>query len=229
MYEKKVWNMIDIPTNWTFNDVKVACNFDDHVREQLPWYDMVSSAIAQIANHYIPEQGTVYDVGASTGNVERTLKSILIERNVDFIPIEKSQQMADMYTGDNPVIVADATEHSFEEFDFGVMFLTMMFIPPHRRNLLLDRMMDSLRDDGALVIVEKTIPTGGYVSTVLSRLTLRAKMQSGAKPDDIIKKELSLSGVQRPINQETLFSSYKYTEFFRYGEFGGYIIERNEA
>ena len=87
MYEKKVWNMIDIPTNWTFNDVKVASNFDDHVREQLPWYDMVSSAIAQIANHYIPEQGTVYDVGASTGNVERTLKSILIERNVDFIPI----------------------------------------------------------------------------------------------------------------------------------------------
>ena len=210
--KRKYGNMIDIPTNWTFNDVKVASNFDDHVREQLPWYDMVSSAIAQIANHYIPEQGTVYD-----------------ERNVDFIPIEKSQQMADMYTGDSPVIVADATEHSFQEFDFGVMFLTMMFIPPHRRNLLLDRMMDSLRDDGALVIVEKTIPTGGYVSTVLSRLTLRAKMQSGAKPDDIIKKELSLSGVQRPINPETLFSSYKYTEFFRYGEFGGYIIERNEA
>lgn len=221
--------MIDIPSNWTFNDIKVATNFDNHVREQLPWYDMVSGAIAQIANHYIPEKGTVYDIGASTGNVELALKSILVERSANFIPIEKSKQMADMYTGDNPVVVEDATEHTFKDFDFGVMFLTMMFIPPHRRTLLLDSMMDSLRDDGALVIVEKTIPTGGYVSTVLSRLTLKAKMESGAKPDDIIKKELSLSGVQRPINPETLFNPYKYTEFFRYGEFGGYIIERTQS
>lgn len=215
-----------IPSKWTFDSNDVADNFDSHVREQLPWYDIVSNAIAHIGNHYIPENGTVYDIGASTGNIEHVLSDVLDRRNVRFIPIEKSPEMAKKYTGTRIVVEADATDIEFENFDFGVFFLSMMFIPPHKRMSLIENMMNNLRDDGAIVIVEKTIPVGGYVSTVLSRLTLKEKLNQGAKPEDIITKELSLSGVQRPISPEHLFENYKYTEFFRFGEFGGYIVEK---
>ena len=214
-----------IPTNWTFDNNEVATNFDDHVREQLPWYDIVSRAIAQIGNHYIPVDGVVYDIGASTGNIEKVLLPTLLARSVSFIPVEKSEEMATNYVGTYDVLHMDATDVVFQPFDFAVCFLSMMFIPPHKRVDLLSSMMDNLRSDGALIIVEKTTPENGYVSTVLSRLTLKEKLANGATPNDILTKELSLAGVQRPIDPAKLFANYTYTEFFRFGEFGGYIVE----
>ena len=32
-------------TSWTFESKEVAKNFDKHVREQLPWYDMLTDAV----------------------------------------------------------------------------------------------------------------------------------------------------------------------------------------
>jgi hypothetical protein len=42
--------------------------------------------------------------------------------------------------------------------------------------------------------------------------------------EEIIEKELSLSGVQRPITEEQLGGSF--VNWFRFGDFSGYIIER---
>ena len=56
---------MDIPREWTFENTDVASGFDRHVREQLPWYDLVTGAVAHIARHYIPKDGLVYDIGAS--------------------------------------------------------------------------------------------------------------------------------------------------------------------
>jgi tRNA (cmo5U34)-methyltransferase len=216
---------MEIPEQWTFHNKDIADNFDSHVREQLPWYDLVSNAIGQIGNHYIPFDGVVYDIGASTGNIEKVLAQTLSDRYVNFIPVEKSSEMAKKYTGRYPVLVGDITETDLVKFDFAVCFLSMMFIPPHKRVDLVEKLMSNLRDSGSIVIVEKTTPVGGYVSTVLSRITLKEKLNQGAEPKEIIAKELSLSGIQRPIEPDTLFAKYRYTEFFRFGEFGGYIVE----
>ena len=55
--------------SWSFDADGIADAFDDHVREQLPWYDLATDALIHIARHYIPEGGIVYDIGASTGNM----------------------------------------------------------------------------------------------------------------------------------------------------------------
>ena len=31
-----------VPENWTFESKEVADHFDEHVREQLPWYDLAT-------------------------------------------------------------------------------------------------------------------------------------------------------------------------------------------
>ena len=54
--------------------------FDGHVREQLPWYELASAAMGLIARQYIPKNGKVYDLGASTGNVGRVLAHTLEAR-----------------------------------------------------------------------------------------------------------------------------------------------------
>jgi tRNA (cmo5U34)-methyltransferase len=53
-----------IPCDWSFRDERIAAAFERHVREQLPWYELATGAAAHVARHYLPERGTVYDLGA---------------------------------------------------------------------------------------------------------------------------------------------------------------------
>ena len=57
--------------SWTFESRDVADKFDKHVREQLPWYDMITDAVVYITRNYLTEGNRVVDIGASTGNLSR--------------------------------------------------------------------------------------------------------------------------------------------------------------
>jgi tRNA (cmo5U34)-methyltransferase len=216
--------VIDIPQSWTFNTASVADDFDAHVREQLPWYDLVTGAIVQIARHYISEGGHVYDIGASTGNIGRALTPVLFQRKATLTAIESAPEMAERYNGPGELVVCRAEEHDFGPFDFGVAMLALMFVPPADVAPLLDRLVDKIRPGGALLIVERTLPPAGYLSIVTSRLTLAAKAAMGAPADQIVAKELSLAGVQRPLDVG-LLTTRGAVEWFRFGDFAGYLIE----
>ena len=55
--------------SWTFEDQDIVDKFDSHVREQLPWYDMVTDAVIYIIRNYLAQNKVVVDIGASTGNL----------------------------------------------------------------------------------------------------------------------------------------------------------------
>lgn len=73
--------------DWTFHGF--AGQFDDHVREQLPWYELASAAMGLIARHYIPKEGKIYDLGASTGNVGRVLAPTLEARSARLTALDE--------------------------------------------------------------------------------------------------------------------------------------------
>ena len=214
---------MDIPTNWTFKDADVARAFDTHVREQLPWYDLMSGAVAHIARHYIPDHGVVLDLGCSTGNMGRLLASTIGTRSATYIPVDNSQQMIDQYTGPGTPVLDDIETFTVPTFDVAICFLSLMFIAPSRRAALLARLRDRMNDGGALIIVDKTESVGGYLGTALARLALAGKVATGTSADDIVAKELSLIGVQRPIEARHLTDA---VEVFRFGEFAGWVIAR---
>lgn len=208
---------------WSFDADGVADAFDNHVREQLPWYDLATDALVHIARHYIPEGGLVYDIGASTGNVGTAIQGILEDRSARLVAIEKSKEMSARYKGPGELITADAIDYDYGGFDFAVVFLTAIFMPVGKRKALINNLLKSLNDGGAIVLVERMEAGSGYVSTINARLTLANKVKSGATADDIVAKELSLSGVQRPMSHSEIPSHA--VEFFRLGDFAGWIIE----
>ena len=208
---------------WSFEADGIADAFDAHVREQLPWYDLATSAVEHIARHYIPDGGLVYDIGASTGNIGRSIADILESRSARLIAVEKAAEMAEKYQAPGEMIIADATQMDFEPFDFGVLFLSTIFMPTNIRGKFLDRFVSALRPGGAVIMVERMQAGQGYTSTISARLTLSNKLKAGASPDDIVAKELSLSGVQRPLALSELPDNA--VEFFRLGDFAGWIIE----
>lgn len=217
-----------IPDTFTFESAEVAANFDAHVREQLPWYDLVTGAIAQIARHYIPENGSVVDIGASNGNIGRALLPTLQQRNAKLVAIEPSPDMAKSYVGPGIVAHCAAERFEFRPFDFGVAMLALMFVPPVELEALIVRVAQNILPGGAFVLVERTLPPAGYMGIITSRLTLAAKAEMGAPAEQIVAKELSLAGVQRPLDSQML-ERYGAVEWFRFGDFAGYVIEHNET
>lgn len=210
-----------IPPDWTFKNAAVAKGFDRHVREQLPWYDMATGGVAHIARHFITDGGTVYDIGASTGNIARALAPTLKARRANLVAIESAPDMASRYKGPGRMQIADATTFAYEPFDVAILFLTLMFVRlPDRKPLLLN-LAAKMNDGGAIIIVDKVHPPAGWLGTVYRRLTLAGKVATRSDPAEIVAKELSLSGVQRPLSDLTMMNHTQ--EWFRFGEFVGWV------
>ena len=214
---------------WSFEAKDVAEDFDHHVRSQLPWYDFVTKGLVHVARHYVSDLGTVYDLGASTGNIGRALEPVLAARRARLISIEKSEAMAKLYRGPRKydLKVVDAVDWFTEKRDGAdliVAFLLLMFIAPKKRRAFLETLYAALAPGGALVVVDRTALAGGYAAQVLNRLTLAGKVGTGVPAAEIVAKELSLSGVQRPLDVADLPGDP--VEWFRFGDFAGWVIEK---
>lgn len=214
-----------IPAHWTFNRPEVAQGFDDHVREQLPWYDIATFGTLCLGSHYLGDGSRAYDIGAANGNIARAFEEIIKARSVDFVSIEASKEMAKTWVAPGRLIVADVCKIPLEPANLIVSFLTLIFIPPEERSALLRRLQESLKPGGALILVERMAPGSGYPALAMSRLTLAQKRAAGADAGEIFDKEMSLIGVQRPVYQGLLVG---FTEWFRVGDFAGWIYERPE-
>lgn len=216
-----------IPSQWTFKDQSVADNFDKHVREQLPWYDMATQLVQHFGRHYLPRNGRMYDVGASTGNITRSLKDEIESRNVQAISIDNSEEMAKIWRGVGTFELADVETYQFKPFDFAVCFLILMFLSPLEQQAVFQKIYSNLRPGGAMLVFEKVEAQDGYLGTVFHRLTIQGKVKSGVAPEDIVKKELSLSGMQRPLKPDFMkFAAGNSEVAFRFGEFVGWVVVR---
>ena len=211
--------------SWSFKNQNIANGFDSHVREQLPWYELATKAVEFIARNYLSEGGTVYDIGASTGNISLALDSLIRERSARLIAVEESWQMVAKYRGHGTMIPANALDVAYENFDVAIFFLTFMFLPIAKRQGFLQQLIQRMNKGGAIIMVEKVNPKDGYVGSVIRRMTMNWKMMAGASPEEIIKKDLSLCGVQRPVCPSEIGQA---TEFFKMGEFVGWIIEKEQ-
>ena len=120
--------------HWTFRSRAVAKHFDQHVREQLPWYDLATNAVAHFGRHYIPRGGPVYDIGASTGNIGLASRKPSTNGKRASPPSRKAGRWPTA-TRDRPTCVADAVTFDYQPFDFAVCFLVLMFLPVDTRPL----------------------------------------------------------------------------------------------
>ena len=218
-----------IPNNWTFENEEVAKRFDSHVRETLPWYDLATHGTAHLIKAYVPEKGVIYDIGASTGNIGRSIEQTIKDREVEFIGIENSEEMASKYDSQGKLVIADALDYEYKNFDIAVLFLTLMFIPVKRREPLLKTLHEKLNPGGAIIIVDKIPLHSGYLGSTIHRWTMKQKQIGGITLNEIAEKELSLVGVQRPIDAKTHLHEREYKKWLQVGEFAGYIFEKDSG
>lgn len=210
--------------SWSFKSKEIADNFDAHVNEQLPWYKMATDMVVHFGTHYLTQGGRMYDFGASTGNITRSLHDIITKRNVEAISFDNSQEMVDVFQGAGEIHCADVRDVKLEPYDFATSFLMLLFLSPEDQDAVLAKMVKAIKPGGCLFIVDRTVGKEGYLGTVLHRFTLANKLAAGATYEDVMKKELSLMGVQRPIEYNRLLARYNAQEVFRMADFAGWVI-----
>lgn len=212
-----------IPRDWTFKKFSIAKGFDRHVREQLPWYDLATGIVRHIVRHYLNRGGLVYDIGASTGNIGKSISDILKNREASLIAIDNSEEMLKLYSGPGKIELWNAEEYEYKNFDIAICFLSLLFLSQEKRKYLIQKLRVKVKKGGAIIIFDKEEPSQGYISIIKLRLALAGKLASGATAKEIIQKELSLSGIQRPISKREI--PLEAQEIFRFGDFFGTIIE----
>lgn len=212
-----------IPENWTFKNKNVVDNFDSHVIEQLPWYPLATKMVEHLIRAYLPNDGLLVDFGCSTGNITKEAKSIITTRNARAISIDNSNEMANAFKGYGELIIGDMENCDYPNFDVGVCFLSIMFMKICNREKFINSLIEKCNRGGAIIIVDKLQSFNGYLGTVISRLTLSNKILSGCSHKEIIEKELSISGVQRPMRENDING---FTKWLQIGEFAGFIFEK---
>jgi tRNA (cmo5U34)-methyltransferase len=221
---------MNIPADWTFDGEEITKNFDSHVREQLPWYDLATEAVSYIVRNYLPENGVVIDIGASTGNMVDKLMPLIQERKSEIYAVETSQSMFDLlstkYQSKSKVFIKNddfsICNADVVAGDVYILFLTMMFVPVAKREQLIENLTRFCNKGGVIIVVDKILDHSGYFGTVMKRLGMHFKVTQKVNLEDILKKELSLAGVQIPIDSSVVDGGKM---FFRMGEFAGWVIE----
>jgi tRNA (cmo5U34)-methyltransferase len=214
---------IDIPDAWSFDAPTVAAGFDNHVREQLPFYELATKAVCDLARLHLPPAGDVVDLGASTGNIGAALGTLLTERMAGFTGIECSPEMVKHYRAPGRLVEDRIENVTPWECDVVVSFLTLAFLAPTARRNVIAGWLDVIRPGGAFIAVER-IQTPSSGALAARYLIQAAKLRAGAAAHDVVAKEVSIGGVLRPI-PEVLFTEHGGWPFFTYGDFRGYIIE----
>ncbi len=213
-----------MPMNWTFKSKDIANNFDDHVRKHLPWYDLVADAIAVIAKHYVKTDSVVYDIGCSTGNMSNQLSELLTERNASLIALDNSEQMAK--NNQNQIIIDDAVNFEYKPFDLAICNLVLQFLSYEDQEILMQKLFKQCNKYGAIIVVDKVNNQldSNKMHQIKRHILLNAKLKAGVSSEEILTKELSLIGIQNPINPHNLFKHHQITTFFTHGEFSGWIL-----
>ncbi len=217
-----------IDEKWTFDGEDIADEFDSHVRQQLPWYEMATSFITNIAASYLPQNGTLIDIGASKGNITHYLENQCRSKSVTVHSIEPSKEMVERWVGYGKVHNINAEEFKFHihKADVYICFLSLMFIKTKERNKLIQKICDNANPGAAVLIVDKCRLNISQVAVKAAHLA--EKKYHGVLEKDFVQKELSLRGIQVPTNKERLMKTFEHNNFeteqiFQFGEFYGII------
>ena len=100
-----------------------------------------------------------------------------------------------------------------ESFNYIVAYYSIQFIHPSKRQLLLNKIYESLTWGGAFVMYEKVRGSDARFQDILSSCYFDFKLSNGYSPENIIKKQQSLKSVLEPFSRKGNIDNLKRAGF----------------
>jgi tRNA (cmo5U34)-methyltransferase len=201
------------PGTWEFTP-EVVTEFDNHVRQSVPHYDLIQGAVAELSDWLAPDGAIVADLGVSTAETPHRIAQRHPARELTFIGYDTSSDMLRAAREKVPGIITYKLDIAAEELrhadaDLTVSLFTLQFLPPHQRVYTLQKALDSSRAGGAILIAEKVQATDSRWFEIGAELSWDYKATAGIPSDAIRSKAASLRGVLRPLTAESILDQFQ--------------------
>lgn len=217
---------------------QVAKVFDDMLSRSVPFYDEMQRMMTEIAKDFATEGSNVYDLGCSTGTTLLNLNKALPE-NIKFIGIDDSNDMlikcennfkAAKVSRKYDLIEADLNKGIIlENPSVVVMCLTLQFIRPLYREIIISEIYRQLNSGGCLILIEKVLGEDSLFNRLFIKYYYDFKKRNHYSDLEISQKREALENVLIPYklneNLELLAAKgFKYREvFFKWYNFTGIV------
>ena len=192
---------------WSFGE-SVPETFDSHVGRSVPQYRQGHEIVVALSDFFIHPGSTVYDLGCSTGELTRQMAEANSDRDVSFIGLEIEPAMveaAKRKTANFPRVEirqANIIEAEFEPADLIVSYYTIQFVRPTVRQLVFDKIYNSLNWGGGFLLFEKVRAPDARFQDMMSLLYTDFKLKQGFTEQEILNKSRSLKGVLEPFSTQ---------------------------
>lgn len=217
---------------------KVAVAFDDMLDRSVPFYQEIQRMIVEMAKDFVVDGTNVYDLGCSTGTTLQHLSS-RIDKQVRFIGVDSSEAMLDQcreklavseFRGELELKCADLNHGlRIENASMVLMVLTLQFVRPLYRDALMSSIVQGLRENGCVILVEKVLGEDSLFNRLFIDYYYDLKKRNGYSDLEISRKREALENVLVPYklmeNREMLLrAGFRYCDvFFKWYNFCGMI------
>ncbi|MFP4364588.1 MAG: carboxy-S-adenosyl-L-methionine synthase CmoA [Spirochaetia bacterium] len=197
-----------------FNE-KVAHVFDDMAKRSIPFYREVQGMVTELASAFFKPGTVIYDLGCSTGTTAILLANQLHSlghSEFEIHGIDSSKPMCeeavskinDDDIAKNHVRIHHGNITSWDLANASVVIMnyTLQFIPPLKREELVNRVFSSLIHKGIFLVSEKNLQSSTDISRIFIDRYYDFKRQNGYSELEISRKREALENILIPYSVE---------------------------
>lgn len=192
---------------WSFGG-NVPQTFDQHVSRSVPQYEQGHEIVVALSDFFIRNGSVVYELGCSTGELTRRLAEANCDRDVSITGLEIERAMVEVANRKNSdlskvkICQADILDAELDAADLIVAYYTIQFVNPAMRQLLFNKIYNSLNWGGGFILFEKVRAADARFQDIMSSLYVDFKLQNGFTEEEIVSKSRSLKGVLEPFSTQ---------------------------
>ncbi|MDY7020342.1 MAG: methyltransferase [Cyanobacteriota bacterium] len=192
---------------WSFGG-NVPETFDSHVSRSVPQYRQGHEIVVSLSDFFIRPGSTIYELGCSTGELTRQIGEANKDRDVSIIGLEIESAMVEAAKQKTSNLAgveirqANIVDAELGSADLIISYYTIQFIRPTVRQLVFDKIYNSLNWGGGFLLFEKVRASDARFQDMMSLLYTDFKLQQGFSEQEIVNKSRSLKGVLEPFSTQ---------------------------
>ncbi len=223
-------------------DESVASVFDDMLERSVPFYreviDLISNLIVKNISSNNSSDFVISDLGCSTAQTlleiykksNRSIKLIGIDNSPAMI--KRAKNKAKAYGAKIDFIMGDILKEQIPLSNVIISNYTLQFIRPLKREKLIRKIYNSLREDGIFIVSEKVISEDKTLNLQLIDEYYSFKKKKGYSDFEISQKREALENVLIPYSDKENMEMFKNAGFsyveiiFKWANFSTYFIKK---
>ena len=204
----------------------------------VPFYNEVRQLIISVIISQEEENKKVLDLGSSTAkfllDLNSQMKTNMILKGVDNSKamLERANQKCQAFGANIELSYADMLDYEYKDEDIVVANYTLQFIRPIHRVKLVEKISNSLKDNGTFIFSEKVVFKDKVLDKELIDIYYNYKKEQGYSQYEISQKREALENVLIPFTIEENIQMCKdagfkeITTIFQWANFVTFVAKK---